>query len=956
MNAQTAQTARNKAFRQTISFLLAATLLAGCANGRFITNSTTALPVLSSPATATSSDTATPPPSPTPTATATPLALPSVKELKARFASDVKPLVDQLLAAPEEASTSLEADVPIIYVPTNERLYTVQSILQIGRPQIAITGKTAYILYDYTRGANLTTGEPWMSTSSPETQEIITNLRLILAENGTFKLIERSKATGGEGSTSTQNLVENAFKPFANQSSSSQSVQTDLEEIIGYACGIDMIPSLDYERKVALMTFALSSDNWAERHQATEALGTLDPIPVSAASALIPLLANDTEDLYPAEQTLSKMAVDPKVLRQLVAALKNPNAHIRQHAASALQGLDPKPAALLKPFMSLLHDKEVSVRQVAESWLSYYGDPAVIPPMITALSDKTAGVRQAAAQVLGEYGAQAAEAVPGLTNLLQDPDADVRAAAARTLGMIGSAAASALPDLNKTASNESDTDAFMSEVGASATLSSKADTIPLLRQALTRDNSNIRGIAPDILSSYQGVPGAIETLTLALQDKDYYVRRNAYSAFEKFGSEAQSVLPTLIQIAQKTTDYREYMDVLAAIGAVSSKVEALPLLKQSLTSSEAGIRRAACGVLSTYQGVPGVEQALTTAIHDTDETVRQCAADALARISSQPDASLTQLIQTAESETDPESFYNEIQSITELSGKAAALPALNQVLIGNNVKIRAKASGILAQYEGIPGAVEALLTPINDSDASVREAAATSLQVFGSEASTALPGLKAAAGSETDRMAFEAQMAAIAAIASPAEAYPLIQNALKLHQSDMRVAATNSLKVCKDVPGAIDLLITLIHDPDERVRGSAVGSIYYYGAAGKKAVPDLITALGNPQDYFVYLGAATTLGGIGPEASPAVPALVHMVQTAGDLEKQYPLEALGKIGPAAREAVPALMQFLNAIPKGNWTNELQKDCLKALNSITQEDFGTDIQKWNAWWALKKNTW
>ena len=860
------------------------------------------------------------------------------------------------MAATENAEIVIDPNVPVIYVPVNARLFYVQSILQLDRPPALATGKTAYILYDYARGETLGYREGFILSTTTETQEIITHLRLIVAENGKFQIIERAKATGGEGSSSLQNLVENAFHPLDKLPGSSQSVLSDLEEIIGYAGGIDMLPALDYQRKVALLTFALSAENWAERRQAAQALGALDPLPVSSASALIPLLANQTEDRYAVQDTLRMMAADPQAFDLLLAALKDPAALIRQNAASALRGLDPTPAALLEPFLTLFYDEDSGVREEAALWLSYYGDPAVVPAMIAALSDKNPEIRQAAAQVLREYAALAAQAVPDLTGLLQDSSPDVRTQAAQTLGSIGVPAQSALPELVRTASSEADYDAFTSEVNAIAALSGKAEALPVLRQALTRDDSNIRGAACSILSSYQGIPGAVEALRSVLNDQDYYVRRDAFSALAEFGSEAISALPALTQIAQNTADYTEFKDVLAAIGAISGKMETLPFLKQSLTGDDVVIRRAACVVLASYEGVPGVEEALNPALQDSDETVRQCSAEALARISSQPAASLAELIQTAENETDPDLFYDQIRSITVLSGKPAALPALIHVLAGNQVEIRAEACAILAQYVGIPGAVEALIPPINDADASVRQAAAKSLQAFGNQANTALSVLKTAAGNETDGQAFEAEIKAIAAIAGPAEAFPLIQAALNRSQADIRSAAAGALKVFQGVPGAIDLLITLMHDGDEWVRVNAVDSIYYYGSEGKKAVPDLIAALGNPQDYYVYLGAATTLGGIGPEASPAVPALVHMVQTAGDLEKYYPLNALGKIGPAAREAVPALMEFLNAIPQGVWADQSQTACLEALRSITQEDFGMDIQKWNAWWALTKNNW
>jgi HEAT repeat protein len=157
-------------------------------------------------------------------------------------------------------------------------------------------------------------------------------------------------------------------------------------------------------------------------------------------------------------------------------------------------------------------------------------------------------------------------------------------------------------------------------------------------------------------------------------------------------------------------------------------------------------------------------------------------------------------------------------------------------------------------------------------------------------------------------------------------------------------------------PGAVELLITAMSDPQDIVRENAVGALEHYGVEAKPAVPKLITLLGNPGDYYMYIGAATTLGTIGPEASPAVPALINMLQTAKTFDKSYAAYGLQGIGPAARTAVPVLVQYLNAKDSTTDGIMLVKDCIEALKAITLEDFGSDIMKWNAWWALNKATW
>src|SRR5262249_37839669 len=74
--------------------------------------------------------------------------------------------------------------------------------------------------------------------------------------------------------------------------------------------------------------------------------------------------------------------------------------------------------------------------------------PAV-PDLIAALKRPDALVRQNSALALGAIGPSASSAVPALTDALGDPDWAVRRQAALALGEIGPAAKTALPALAK---------------------------------------------------------------------------------------------------------------------------------------------------------------------------------------------------------------------------------------------------------------------------------------------------------------------------------------------------------------------------------------------------------------------------------------------------------------------------------------------------------------------------
>ena len=69
-----------------------------------------------------------------------------------------------------------------------------------------------------------------------------------------------------------------------------------MTEIIGYACGIDMTPALDYDRKEALFTYALSNANWANRRQGALELALLAP-PLKVAPILFKLLRDPNRNV-----------------------------------------------------------------------------------------------------------------------------------------------------------------------------------------------------------------------------------------------------------------------------------------------------------------------------------------------------------------------------------------------------------------------------------------------------------------------------------------------------------------------------------------------------------------------------------------------------------------------------------------------------------------------------------
>jgi len=108
----------------------------------------------------------------------------------------------------------------------------------------------------------------------------------------------------------------------------------------------------------------------------------------------------------------------------LIEALKDPEARVRNAAASALWGLGPKARS-------------------------------AVPTLAAALADSDDGVRLGAVMALESVGPDAAAAVPALSRAVRDRDGNVRLWAAKALAKIGPPARSALPALNEAARYDS---------------------------------------------------------------------------------------------------------------------------------------------------------------------------------------------------------------------------------------------------------------------------------------------------------------------------------------------------------------------------------------------------------------------------------------------------------------------------------------------------------------------
>jgi HEAT repeat protein len=484
---------------------------------------------------------------PTPLPVVIPLNLPAESDLEAAFNRDWAPLIARLEAAPQ-GEPQIPVGGKVVLVPRTARLAYIQS--QLWPEMVAGAGGAdrLYLSYDYTRGQVLGHRLNYSLSVSTETLEIITSLELYVERDGQFRQIAALETTGGEGATSLADLVRNAVPAQDWLSTEARTVEAQLETAIGYACGILLQPDLDYERQVALLSFALAAPDWAGRRQAAEALGDLRPIAVASATLLVEQLKDsDYNVAHAAEKALEAMLADPRVYELAVAGLEDPDAAVRRSSLRMLGRLPERPAELLDTVMTLFHDENSLVRSEAEYWLWPCEPLEIVDLMKAELAGSDDELRGAAIQVLGGCEEMAQSAVPALLDLLEDPNPELRWRAASALHSIGDRSQPVMDALIRAAGVETDPEAFAGEVSAVKYLGSEAAAFRLLEAALANPLARLRHAACDSLIDYTDVPGALDLMVSALDDPDSDVRIAAAIGLIYFDKEdTLPVVPKLI--------------------------------------------------------------------------------------------------------------------------------------------------------------------------------------------------------------------------------------------------------------------------------------------------------------------------------------------------------------------------------------------------------------------------
>lgn len=295
------------------------------------------------------------------------------------------------------------------------------------------------------------------------------------------------------------------------------------------------------------------------------------------------------------------MRADKDPLPDLIATLRAKQPQQRLSALRSLGRLGPLAAEALNAVQLCLHDEEATIREAAAQTLGLMG-PIAIPHLRVALSHPDRHVRRHAVWALGKFGPAAHAAVPELCRALTDTDQRTCTGAAQALGEIGPDAYPAIPALIAALKG---TNMVLCRLAAKALSRIGPRSVPALLEALMSHDSFVRGEAALALG-WLGADAqdAVCALAELLRVEPGQAKAGSPSSTVSSGSNVQITRATLIVPHTETGDaVRVYAaQALGRIGAVARL--ALPALTAALRDPSDRVREAAAAAIAQIQPKP----------------------------------------------------------------------------------------------------------------------------------------------------------------------------------------------------------------------------------------------------------------------------------------------------------------------------------------------------------------
>ncbi len=506
-------------------------------------------------------------------------------------------------------------------------------------------------------------------------------------------------------------------------------------------------------------------------------------------------------------------------------------------------GQPPRPESLaMTPILrTLARDEEPQVSQTAIGLLSYIDPhcPEVVDTYFASLRD---GQNK---QIVNQwpYHYIKPEMIPRLIPGLRDDNPEVRMGAARALAF----QAERLVQYRK------------------QDLSDKSRSNAVL--AATRE---LRG---------RLAVQSVHALLTALKDPDVRIRWIATFALGVLETEAETVVPILIEMAKNATERVPSGDMTISFRPFADRDQ-----YYFLGPSQKGgdpLRIAAMQALGSFgsaasPAVPG----LVAALRDPDLRIRWFAAEALALIGPSAKAAVPALIEALRS--------RDVAAAGVLRGNGAFM--FGAMEDGPIRLIAAEALGRIGP--SAKAAIPDLIAAVSGPDSRVRSEAARALGGIGPDAAAAIPELL--------RILTRGPVARSTTASRPFAKAMLVRHRNRGH---VALSAQWSQDALVQIgAAAVPPLLEVLRDDDPEARIVAIETLGKFGTKATAAIPQLITGLNDPEPR-IRTAAAQALSEIAPAHDTVIPALIALLRNPDDDVSNAACNALVRLGKSSYPAV-----------------------------------------------------
>lgn len=245
------------------------------------------------------------------------------------------------------------------------------------------------------------------------------------------------------------------------------------------------------------------------------------------------------------------------VLLPLMGMVKDPDASVGKKALDALAGLgEPNPKEL-SIFRDALSDQNSEVRRFAAFSLCFLGPNAIdaLSALQKAFKDQDVRVRINSVLAIGQMGLAARPALPDLQAAMSDTHPEVRFHALKAIIGLGKDPAAVGILVNALKDSEPQVCRIAGEALMKLDILSK-EHIPTLEVALKSSQAVVRTFAAQSLGKFgKEAKTSVAALMIAAKDKDLQVRFESVQALGLIGENSKEVIPLLTQIlAEKIAD------------------------------------------------------------------------------------------------------------------------------------------------------------------------------------------------------------------------------------------------------------------------------------------------------------------------------------------------------------------------------------------------------------------